>query len=187
MHWIESNGTYWKLLEAHGRLWKLMKAWTTICIWNPMEAIRNSKESFVRPKELIWNGGTYIHTHRPLYWVALCATNKDQDMGWGDIINARPNSGLGRAVQPAPPARALIMQSTTTMWGGPTFPTVGQMWVLLARRWTPGPAVAGKHPALLRPTQQRQPRWLGCAIRSCRELEIFCYAATPLNQIPEVV
>ena len=39
-----------------------MKAWTTI--WSPLEAIRNSKESFVRPKRLIWYGGTYIHTHR---------------------------------------------------------------------------------------------------------------------------
>ena len=33
-----------------------------------MEAIRNSKESFVRPKQLIWYGGTYRqtdrHTHR---------------------------------------------------------------------------------------------------------------------------
>ena len=28
-----------------------------------MEAIRNSKESFVRPKQLIWYGGTYIHTY----------------------------------------------------------------------------------------------------------------------------
>ena len=27
-----------------------------------MEAIRNSKESFVRPKQLIWYGGTYIQT-----------------------------------------------------------------------------------------------------------------------------
>ena len=56
MHSIESNGTYWKLLGAHGRLGKLMEDWTTI--WNPLEVIRNSKELFVRPNQLIWYGGT---------------------------------------------------------------------------------------------------------------------------------
>ena len=56
MHSIESNGTYWELIEAHGRLWKLMN--DLIIIWNPMEVTRNSKEPFVRPKQLIWNGGT---------------------------------------------------------------------------------------------------------------------------------
>ena len=73
MHSIES----WKLLETHGRLWKLMKA--SIILWNPMKVIRNSKEPFVRPKELFWNRGTHRHTHAQthisLYWVALCATN----------------------------------------------------------------------------------------------------------------
>ena len=58
MHSIES----WKLLETHGRLWKLMKA--SIILWNPMKVIRNSKEPVVRPKQLIWNGGTDTQTHR---------------------------------------------------------------------------------------------------------------------------
>ena len=57
MHSIES----WKLLETHGRLWKLMKA--SIILWNHMKVIRNSKEPFVRPKQLIWNGGTDTQTH----------------------------------------------------------------------------------------------------------------------------
>ena len=51
---------------------------------NPMEVIRNrnSKKSFIRPKQLIWNGGTHrqtytqTHTDRPSCWVALCETNK---------------------------------------------------------------------------------------------------------------
>ena len=29
-----------------------------------MKVIRNSKEPFVRPKQLIWNGGTYRQTDR---------------------------------------------------------------------------------------------------------------------------
>ena len=43
-------------MEAHGCLWKLMEA--LITIWNPMEVIKNSKETFVRLQQLIWNGGT---------------------------------------------------------------------------------------------------------------------------------
>ena len=56
MHSIEFNGTYWKLLGAHGSLRKLMEA--LITIWNPVEVISNSKKTFLRPKQLIWNGGT---------------------------------------------------------------------------------------------------------------------------------
>ena len=33
-------------------------------IWIPMEVIKNSKEPFVKPKHLIWNGGTDRHTDR---------------------------------------------------------------------------------------------------------------------------
>ena len=33
-------------------------------IWIPMEVIKNSKEPFVKPKHLIWNGGTDRQTHR---------------------------------------------------------------------------------------------------------------------------
>ena len=29
-----------------------------LIIWIPMEVIKNSKEPFVKPKHLIWNGGT---------------------------------------------------------------------------------------------------------------------------------
>ena len=33
-------------------------------IWNPMEVIKNSKETFVRLQQLIWNGGTDTQTDR---------------------------------------------------------------------------------------------------------------------------
>ena len=41
-------------MEAHGSLNNHME---------PMEAIRNSEESFFRPKQLIWYGGTDRQTH----------------------------------------------------------------------------------------------------------------------------
>ena len=35
-----------------------------LIIWIPMEVIKNSKEPFVKPKHLIWNGGTDTQTDR---------------------------------------------------------------------------------------------------------------------------
>ena len=43
---------------------KVVEAYKSFDNLNPMEVLRNSKEPFVRPKQLIWNGGTYRQTHR---------------------------------------------------------------------------------------------------------------------------
>ena len=63
MHPIETNGT--NILEAVRSLWKVMEAYGSLNNhMEPIEVIKNSKKAFVRPKRLIWNGGTYRQTDR---------------------------------------------------------------------------------------------------------------------------
>ena len=81
-----------EFLEAIRWFWKPLSFISYIYIYifynhmEPIEVIKNSNKAFVRQKYLIWNGGTDRHTDRqtdrhtdrPLYWVALCATNNPE-------------------------------------------------------------------------------------------------------------
>ena len=69
MHSIESNKTYWKLLEAHGRLWKIMEAWIRPNWWYSFII-----EWFLhRVLLLFWKVWMDERTEILMYWVALSA------------------------------------------------------------------------------------------------------------------
>ena len=52
-----------------------------------MKVIKNSKETFVRPKQLIWNGGTDRHTDTQTHTQTLVLSCAMQNKKWGEPLS----------------------------------------------------------------------------------------------------
>ena len=77
-----------------------------------MDIIRNSKEEYLRLKQLNWNGGTETHTDtqtdRPLYWVALCGyAQLIKSWQWSCSLYIRTLTG---------PASEFLPSTTLELW-----------------------------------------------------------------------